>query len=582
MHAMAFIQDLAVIMLIAGLVTVVFNRIRQPVVLGYILAGLVIGPYTPPFELIHDRNTIDILAEIGVIFLLFSLGLEFSLRKLARVGATAIVAALAEIVLMLWVGYEIGRYFNWKPMDSLFLGAMLAVSSTTIIIKALDELKLKKERFAQLIFGILIVEDILAIGMIALLSGVAATGTVETGDVLVTVGKLVLFMVVSLVVGLITVPRVLDYVARSGSYEILLIAVLGICFGFCLLVIKLGYSVALGAFLIGAIMAESRQLHTIEKLVMPLKDMFSAIFFVAIGLLLDPAVLVEYAGPVAVITAAVVLGKVVSCGTGAFLAGNDGRTSLKVGMGLAQIGEFSFIIASLGLTLKVTSDFLYPVAVAVSAVTTLLTPYLIKAADPVSERLARVVPSPIARLFGFYTRWLQSLELHGDRAQSVATLQRILLRIAVNLCVIAAIFMGGAYLVNSQGSPLVDWIGDSPLEKTLVWGGALLLSLPGLLGVYSKIKTVSMMLVELGTHPGSSQHGIYRIISELIPIASMGGILLLMSALSASILPPFNLLVLVLIGAALLCALWWRSMVRLHLRLQAALRDTMAQDKAAH
>ncbi|AMP00982.1 sodium/hydrogen exchanger family protein [Collimonas arenae] len=321
-HAVeTFIQDLAVIMLIAGVVTVLFNRFKQPVVLGYIVAGVIIGPHTPPFSLITDERTIQILAELGVIFLLFSLGLEFSLKKLGKVGATAFVAALAEITLMLWIGYEIGIFFGWKKMDAVFLGAMLSVSSTTIIVKALNELGMKREKFAQLIFGILIVEDVLAIGMIALLSGVATSGSVDAGDAVVTIGKLLLFMIVSLVAGILIIPRLLDYVAKFKSKEMLLVTVLGLCFGFCLLVMKMEYSVALGAFLIGAVMAESRHLHQIERLIEPVRDMFSAIFFVAIGLLFNPSILAQYWLPIAVITVAVVLGKVVSCGLATFLSG---------------------------------------------------------------------------------------------------------------------------------------------------------------------------------------------------------------------------------------------------------------------
>lgn len=414
MHAINFIQDLAIIMMAAGLVTVLFHRFKQPVVLGYIVAGFLIGPHTPPFGFIHDEDTIKTLAELGVIFLMFCLGLEFSLRKLFKVGATAFIAAFLEIVLMIWIGYEIGRWFDWSTMDSLFLGAILAISSTTIIVKALNDLKMKNERFAQLIFGVLIVEDILGIGIIALLSSIAVSGTVSSGEVFSTVGKLSLFMIVALVVGILLVPRLLAYVAKFDSNEMLLITVLGLCFGFCLLVVKLEYSMVLGAFLIGAIMAESRQLLKIERLVEPVRDLFSAIFFVAIGLMLDPAILLQYAWPIAVITAAVVLGKMLSCGLGAFIAGNDGRTSLRVGMGLSQIGEFSFIIASLGMTLQVTSDFLYPVAVAVSVLTTLSTPYLIRAADPLSLKLAAVMPQRLTRVLGMYGEWLRSIQPQGE------------------------------------------------------------------------------------------------------------------------------------------------------------------------
>jgi CPA2 family monovalent cation:H+ antiporter-2 len=258
MRCIDFIHDLAIIMLIAGVVTVLFHRLKQPVVLGYIVAGGIIGPHTPPSPLISGQHTTDILAELGVIFLMFSLGLEFSLRKLRAVGATVAVAGLAEIVLLIWIGFEIGRHVGWKSTDTLFLSVMMAIFSTTIIARALDELGLKREGFAQNMFGILVVEDILAICTMVLLTGLAVSGNVSPQEVALTFGKLTIFLVVSLVVGLIVVPRLLDYVARAKSNEILLIGVLGICFGFCLLVIRLGYSVAMAAFVIAAVMAEAR------------------------------------------------------------------------------------------------------------------------------------------------------------------------------------------------------------------------------------------------------------------------------------------------------------------------------------
>jgi CPA2 family monovalent cation:H+ antiporter-2 len=582
MHAAGFIQDLAVIMLIAGVVTILFHRFKQPVVLGYIVAGVIIGPHTPPFQLVQDEHTIQILAELGVVFLMFSLGLEFSLRKLGQVGATAFVAAAAEIALMIWIGYEIGLFFGWKPMDALFLGAMLAISSTTIIVKALDELGLKRERFAQLIFGILIVEDILAIGMIALLSGIAMHGSLDAGDVFATVSKLSLFMTVALVLGLLLVPRLLAYIARFDSNEMFLVAVLGLCFGFCLLVVKLDYSIALGAFMIGAIMAEARQLHLIERLIEPVRDMFSAIFFVTIGLLFNPSVLVAYAWPIAAITLAVVLGKVVACGFGAFAAGQDGRTSMRVGMGLAQIGEFSFIIAALGQTLKVTSDFLYPIVVAVSAITTLLTPYLIRMADPLSAALALRTPRSLARFFGRYTNWLRSMQLEGERALLATIVLRIVLQILVNCALVAAVFLAGAFLVGSVERSLRAWLPDEDLQKAIAWGGALLISLPFLIASYRKLEALAMLLAELGKPAGTPVAAWRRRLFGLIPLLAIAAILLLISLLSASILPPPKWLALVLLAAALLTALFWSIFVKWHSRLQIALFETMEQDKHPH
>lgn len=578
MHAISFIQDLAVIMLVAGVVTILFHRLKQPVVLGYIVAGFIIGPHTPPFGLIHDEDTIKTLAELGVIFLMFCLGLEFSLRKLFKVGATAFIAAFLEITLMIWIGYEIGQFFGWSAMDSLFLGAILAISSTTIIVKALNDLKMKNQPFAQLIFGVLIVEDILGIGIIALLSGIAVSGSVSSGEVFSTVGKLSLFMIVALVIGILLVPRLLAYVAKFESNEMLLITVLGLCFGFCLLVVKLEYSMVLGAFLIGAIMAESRQLLKIERLVEPIRDMFSAIFFVAIGLMIDPAILLQYAWPIAVITVAVVLGKMLSCGLGAFLAGNDGKTSLRVGMGLSQIGEFSFIIAALGMTLQVTSDFLYPVAVAVSAITTLLTPYLIRGADPLSHHLARIMPQRMSRVFGMYGEWLRSIQPQGEGALLASMIRRILLQVGVNLALVIAIFFCGGYFAERIGIYISDWIGDVGQQKAWICGAALLLSLPFLIAAYRKLKALSMLLAEMGVKPemaGRHTARVRKVIAEVIPLLSLLVIFVLLAALSASILPTNELLILIVVIAAIVAAVAWRWFIRVHTRMQIALLDTL-------
>ena len=582
MHAISFIQDLAVIMLVAGVVTILFHRFKQPVVLGYIVAGFIIGPHTPPFGLIHDEDTIKTLAELGVIFLMFCLGLEFSLRKLFKVGATAFIAAFLEIVLMIWIGYEIGRWFDWSTMDSLFLGAILAISSTTIIVKALNDLKMKDQRFAQLIFGVLIVEDILGIGIIALLSSIAVSGTVSSGEVFSTVGKLSLFMIVALVIGILLVPRLLAYVAKFESNEMLLITVLGLCFGFCLLVVKLEYSMVLGAFLIGAIMAESRQLIKIERLIEPVRDMFSAIFFVAIGLMIDPQILLQYAWPIAVITVAVVLGKMLSCGLGAFIAGNDGRTSLRVGMGLSQIGEFSFIIAALGMTLQVTSDFLYPVAVAVSAITTLLTPYLIRGADPLSLKIAAVMPKRMSRVFGMYGEWLRSIQPQGEGAMLAAMIRKIILQVGVNLALVIAIFFAGSFFAERIGGYLEGWVSDQSWQKALIWGGALLVSLPFLIAAYRKLKALSMLLAEMSVKPemaGRHTQRVRRVIAELIPILSLLVIFLLLAALSASILPTNKLLVLIAVVTAAVAAVLWRWFIRVHTRMQVALLETLDNHK---
>ncbi|MCU7494150.1 MAG: cation:proton antiporter [Ignavibacteria bacterium] len=582
MHILEFIQDLAIVMIIAGVVTIIFHRLKQPVVLGYIIAGMIIGPYTPPFSLIHDEATINTLAELGIVFLLFSLGLEFSFRKLISVGSTALIAALSEIILMIWLGFQIGGFFGWGFMNSLFLGAILSVSSTTIIIKTLDDLNMKHELFARQIFGILIFEDILAIGMIALLSAVGTTGSISVDAIFFTVGKLAVFMVVSLVLGILLVPRLLDYVARFESREMLLITVLALCFGFCLLVLKMNYSIALGAFIIGAIISESKQIHTIEQMIEPIRDMFSAIFFVAIGLLLDPRILVDYALPVIVITFCVVIGKLVSCGFGTFISGNDGRTSMRVGMGLSQIGEFSFIIASLGSALKVTSDFIYPITVAVSAVTTLLTPYLIKLADPVSLRLSRALPYPVSRLFHLYTGWLQKFRSEGRNSAVKGIIRRIIFHILINLTIIAALFLVSAYFADKILSFFAIIVGDHQIQRAILWGCILIIALPFLIAIYRKLRGLSLVIAELAGKPDKTSPGNEKAVSsiyEIINVFSIIGILLVIFFLSSGILPRIQLLILVLLLVSIIAGLFWKRFIKIHSMLQKSLTETLDNGK---
>ena len=302
-------------------------------------------------------------------------------------------------------------------------------------------------------------------------------------------------------------------------------------------------------------------------------------------MLLDPKVLVEYALPVAVITLAVLIGKIVTCSMGTFIAGNDGRTSMRVGMGLAQIGEFFFIIAVLGTNLKVTSDFLYPIAVAVSAITTLLTPYLIRAADPFSRRLAKALPGTVSHVLRLYTQWLQDLQPAGDQAALAKIVRRILLQVLVNFCLVAAVFLGGAFIANRADPSCFSWLGDGSHRNTIIWGGALLLSLPFLIATYRKLKALGTLLAELSVDrhlTGRHTAKVRRVIAEVIPAVSMLGMLLLLSALSSSILPPTEMLVIVGIGAALIVALLWQSFVKLHAKLQIALMETLREGDRDH
>lgn len=391
-HLPSLIRDLAIILAVAGGVSIFFRWIKQPVVLGYILAGFLVGPHTKNLPTVSDLPNIQTLAELGVIFLLFSLGLEFSFRRLARVGGPSSIIGLIEAVCMMLIGFFVGRAMGWATMDSVFLGGILAISSTTIIIKTFDELGLKSKKFANVVFGVLIIEDLVAILLLIALTTIAVTREFQGLPLLLSLGKLAIFVPVLILLGLGVVPSFLRRSRSLLTQENLLLISVGLCLLLVLLATSLGYSAALGAFLMGAILAESSEGKRIEALIHPIKDLFGAVFFVSVGMLLEPEILLEHWGAVLLITAATVVGKIFSTGAGALLAGQSIKSSVQTGFSLAQIGEFSFIIATLGATLKVTSEYLYPITVAVALVTSFLTPYLIRMAEPSASWLIERLP----------------------------------------------------------------------------------------------------------------------------------------------------------------------------------------------
>jgi CPA2 family monovalent cation:H+ antiporter-2 len=578
-HDIELLHDLAVVMLTAGVTTVLCHRLKQPVALGYIVAGFIIGPYTPPFELVKNEETVKALGEMGVVLLMFSMGLEFSLRKLTRVGMSALVAALLEIILMIWLGYEVGRAFGWNTMDSVFLGAMLSISSTTIIVKALAELGKSREAFAEIIFGILVIEDILAIVLLALLSGFAQTGTPSVEQIGLVVLKLAVFFAVVLVAGFIGVPRIFDYIAKFKSDEMLLVAALGLCFGVALVAYLNGYSVALGAFLIGAVIAESRQIHKIEDLTAPVRDMFSAIFFVTIGMLIDPKMLAQYAWPIVLLSLLVIVGKVVTCSFGVFIGGKDLRTSLCVGMGLAQIGEFSFIIATLGLTLKVTSDFLYPVAVAVSVITTLVTPYLIRGTDSMVAWIDRSAPRPLMQALSVYTTWIGSFG-QGAASPMMLLVRRMGWQLLINLLLTVGFFAFGAWVSEWNDTYLPQAVRAPEVHESLVWLAVMLCTAPIYLASVRKIQAMSMLIAEICVPVAmSGQHGAAArmVIGQVFVLVSFTVMTFFTILLSTSILGSLESMVPLLLLVTMSALLFRRMLVRIYSRAEIALHETLVE-----
>ena len=388
------IEDLALILVVAGVVTLIFKRLKQPLVLGYIVAGFLVSPNMPYTASVADMENVHLWADIGVMFLLFSLGLDFSFKKILKMGVSPVISTCTIIFCMSMLGFCVGRLFGWEQMDCIFLGGMLAMSSTTIIYKAFDDLGLRQQQFAGLVMSVLILEDILAIVMMVMLSAIAQ-GNLEGSKMLESVMRIGFFLILWLVVGIFAIPLFLRAVRSLINTEVLLVVSLGLCCAMAVISSKVGFSSAFGAFIMGSILAETVEAERIEKLVEPVKNLFGAIFFVSVGMLVDPKILVEYAVPIILLVMTILIGQSVF-GTFSFMLGGESlKSAMRCGFSMAQIGEFSFIIASLGLSLGVISDFLYPVVVAVSVITTFLTPYMIRFATPVYNNLEHRLPNKL-------------------------------------------------------------------------------------------------------------------------------------------------------------------------------------------
>ncbi|MEA4917028.1 cation:proton antiporter [Proteiniphilum sp.] len=391
-HLPDFIGDLALILITASIATIVFKWLKQPIVLGYIVAGLLAGPYIPWLPTVADMGNVTVWAEIGVIFLLFGLGLEFSFKKLMDVGGTASIATLINMGSMIVIGYFIGQLLGWSAMDSIFLGGMLSMSSTTIIIKAFNDMGLQKKKFASIVFGMLIVEDIAAIVMMVLLSTVAISKHFEGAELFNSVLKLLFFIFIWFVVGIYVIPTLLKTLKRYLNDETLLIVSVGLALGMVLFAVQVGFSPALGAFIMGSILAETIEAKRIEHLVEPLKNLFGAVFFVSVGMMINPSIIIDHVDLILLFTGVVLVGRIVFATLGVLASGQGLKVSINAGFSLAQIGEFSFIIATLGMTLGVISETLYPIIVAVSVITTFTTPYCIQIANPVSAFIEKRIP----------------------------------------------------------------------------------------------------------------------------------------------------------------------------------------------
>jgi len=451
-HLPDLIKDLALILISAGIITIIFKWLRQPVVLGYIVAGFVAGPHLNKLlniawlPTVSDIINISTWADIGVIFLLFALGLEFSFKKLLKVGGQASIATLINMASMIGTGYLVGKLLGWGDMDSIFLGGMLSMSSTTIIIKAFNDMNLQKTKFANIVFGMLIVEDLAAILMMVLLTTFAVSKHFEGGELVTGVVKLTFFIFMWFIVGIYLIPTILKWLKKYLNDETLLIISVGLCFGMVMFASSVGFSSALGAFIMGSILAETIESKHIEHIIEPLKNFFGAVFFVSVGMMMEPLLIWEYAGIIILLTIVVLIGRVIFTILGVIASGQRLKIAIQSGFSLAQIGEFSFIIATLGMSLGVISKILYPIIVAVSVITTFTTPYFIKMSPAVSEMIERLIPPKWSKLITGYSA--SDILIVNKKNDWNQLLKNVVLQVGIYLTIsVAVILICKAYII---------------------------------------------------------------------------------------------------------------------------------------
>ncbi|KHD87345.1 MAG: cation:proton antiporter [Bdellovibrio sp. ArHS] len=473
-HLPHLITDLGFILIIAAFATLLFKKLGQPLVLGYLIAGFLVSPHVPFFPTVTDNESIKVWSEIGVIFLLFSLGLEFSFKKLFKVGGSAGFAAIFEVVFMVGFGYLFGQMFGWNSIDSLFFGAILSMSSTTIIVRVFQEMGLKGKKFVELVFGVLVVEDIMAILLLVLLTAIAGSGEFSTARLALDGLRLFFYIALWFIVGIFVIPIFLRRIRRLLEDETTLLVAIGLCFLMVMIAAYVGFSPALGAFVMGSLLAETPEGHNMEKVLQSVKNLFAAVFFVSVGMMIDPKILLERWDLIIIVTLLTVVGKFLSTFLGTILSGQTRKVSFQAGMSMAQIGEFSFIIASLGVTMKVTSDFLYPLAIATSAVTTFTTPYLIKFSGPLHNWVEARLPEGIKLI---HDRYQQSFNQEGRVRVGALIFRTYGLKILMNTVMVVAILLAfNTFLVGEVQNYLQEssWASSVSLFLCLLLCGPFL------------------------------------------------------------------------------------------------------------
>jgi CPA2 family monovalent cation:H+ antiporter-2 len=539
MDTNSFFQDLAVILTVVGFVAAVFTRLGWPKVIGYILAGTIIGKYTLGGSFVINEGSIKVLGQIGVVFLMFTMGLDFSVRKLRKVGHVIFPTAVLDMAVMMWAGHFIGtKLLGWGTIQSLFLGAAISDSATTLLAKTIDEMGWGGRRFTRTIFGVTIVEDILCIGVIALLTGVVNSGSLELSAVARSLGALVLFLTGVTVFGLLLVPRVLNRVARLKDDESLLLTMLGFCFLVSFIAAKLNFSLALGAFLMGVVGAESEPVRRIYQQCVPLRTLFSAIFFVTIGLLVDPVQMLHHGPLILCLSAVVIVAKSVNCTVGSLLTGQDLKSAVQTGLGLAQIGEFAYLVALIGVSLKAVDTSLYQIAVGVSLVTTLLNPFLLRASEPFSVWLERRLPPRALAYLETYGNWVERVRHSSMSGETQREIRINLILLVLQLALVAVIFLAASMLAQLDLTRFTPFVEAN--KKALLWGAACLLAVPNFVFVFFRARSLGEAVAD-GLTPArvaaSWAQAFRRFVGILFAIAGVVFLFAELAMLSGSIMP---------------------------------------------
>ena len=570
------IQDLGIILGVAALTSLASQRLKQPPVLGYLMAGMILGPHVPGIVIGAEESLAltHSLSELGVILLMFTIGIEFSLRKIARIGMSAGLTALIEVGLMISLGYLAGRMFGWSATESLFIGACMGISSTMLVAKTFEGQKLRGG-FVDVTFAVLVFEDMIAILLLAVLQAVASGTGLSPGEFAITLGKLFGFLLALLVGGLLVVPRFIRGVVRQDKGETTLIAAIAVCFAMSALAAAAGYSVALGAFLAGMLISESGEGHRVEHLVKPLKDIFAAIFFIAVGISIDPGLVLEHWLPVLVLTALVLVGKVLGVSLGAFLAGNGLPNSVRAGMSLAQIGEFSFIIAALGASTGATGSFIFPIAVAVSLLTSLTTPIFVRRSAAAAEALDQRLPPRLQTFVTFYDGWIDQLRTSPPTVSTWASIRKALLLLLLEAALLLATLAGSRLVHWKVVTALTARFSIAPTLVDLAWIG-LTLVFAGifLFGTVRRSAALARLLAEVVVPArkegkldlGSAPRRVFTVALELALSLALG---LPLVAISQPFLPYSSGVAVFLVVVAALVYNVWRGVTNLQGHVRA-------------